>query len=423
MTTQPKPASQTPRVLLLLLVIGITGWLLWPYRPMSPTPWSTESEAILQSLRIDQLGPPPTDKSNSVADSPAAVLLGNRVFFDTRFSANGEVSCASCHQPEKHFTDGLQKGRGIGESGRNTRSIVGVAYSPWLYWDGRRDSLWAQALSPLEDPNEHGSNRMRIVRLVADEAAYRAMYEPLFGPTPEFANRERFPDDAAPGINQMLDNAWQAMSAADRNAVNRMYANIGKAVAAYERTLQPEPTRFDRYVAAVLDDQDDIAETYFSAEEVMGLQLFIGKARCTECHNGPLFTNHEFHNTGVLSFPGDLPDRGRVDGARLVSADPFNCRGKFSDDPERACAELHFMRTGTELIGATRTPSLRNLFDTAPYMHKGQINTLKEVIEHYDSALDAMIGHNEAEPLALSRREKKQLLAFLNTLSPEDPPQ
>lgn len=422
MTTKLKPANQALRVFLLLVSI-VSGWLLWPYRPMSPAPWSAQTEDILRTLWLDQLGPPPTDASNSVADSPAAVLLGNRVFFDTRFSANGEVSCASCHQPEKHFSDGLQKGRGIGESGRNTRSIVGVAHSPWLYWDGRRDSLWAQALSPLEDPNEHGSNRMRIVRLVADEATYRAMYEPLFGPTPEFADRGRFPDDAAPGLSQALDDAWRAMSAEDREAVNKMYANIGKAVAAYERTLLPEPTRFDRYVAAVLDDQDELAETYFSADEVMGLQLFIGKARCTECHNGPLFTNHEFHNTGVLSYPGDLPDRGRVDGARLVNIDPFNCRGEFSDDPERACAELDFMRTGIELIGATRTPSLRNLFDTAPYMHKGQIDTLEEVIEHYDNGLDAMIGHNEAEPLSLSRREKKQLLAFLNTLAPADPPQ
>ena len=100
-----------------------------------------------------------------VADNEEAASFGHRLFFDTRLSANGNVSCATCHQPERRFTDGLPKGRGIGLSGRNTRSIVGTAYSPWLYWDGRKDSQWSQAMSPLEDPAEHGGNRMQYVRI------------------------------------------------------------------------------------------------------------------------------------------------------------------------------------------------------------------------------------------------------------------
>src|SRR5690606_32821139 len=129
-----------------------------------------------------------------------------------------------------------------------------------------------------------------------------------------------------------------------------------------------------------------------------GLKLFIGKARCTECHNGPLLTNNEFHNTGLLSYPGELPDRGRLDALNLVVNDPFNCLGQFSDADQTQCKELKFMRTGSELLGAFRTPSLRNLKNTEPYMHKGQLNTLEGVLEHYNEAPNAMIGHNEATP-------------------------
>ncbi len=143
----------------------------------------------------------------------------------------------------------------------------------------------------------------------------------------------------------------------------------------------------------------------------------MGKAACTQCHNGPLFTNHEFHNTGLLSFPGELPDRGRANGVREVLADPFNCRGAFSDAGADDCAELEFARTGPEVLGAFRTPSLRNLENTQPYMHKGQMFTLAEVLDHYNEAPDAMIGHNEAKPLGLTPVELAQLEAFLMTLA------
>ncbi|MDH3275651.1 MAG: cytochrome-c peroxidase, partial [Gammaproteobacteria bacterium] len=155
----------------------------------------------------------------------------------------------------------------------------------------------------------------------------------------------------------------------------------------------------------------------FSDDEAWGLRLFIGAANCTQCHNGPLLTNNEFHNTGVLSSPGDLPDKGRVTGVQEALADPFNCLGEYSDDPLRQCAELRFVRTGSELVGAVRTPSLRNVALTSPYMHKGQLATLADVLQHYNEAPDAMIGHNEAKPLGLGARELQKLEAFLNTLT------
>jgi cytochrome c peroxidase len=372
---------------------------------------------VLQRLSLDSLPALPPDPTNAVADDPRAARLGHKLFFDTRLSANGSVACATCHQPERRFTDGLPKGRGIGLSGRNTRSIVGSAYSPWLYWDGRRDSQWAQALSPLEDPAEHGGNRMQYARFIATDPEYRTLYEEIFGPLPDFSDASRFPAAAAPLDDPKINAAWMAMCDADRRSVDQTFANIGKAIAAYERLIMPGPSRFDAYVGALLSGDDEASQTILTNEEILGLQLFIDEARCTQCHTGALFTNNEFHNTGVLSFPGEVPDRGRIDGLKKVLADPFNCLGGYSDDPDKHCAELTYVRSGVELIGAMRTPSLRNLGGTAPYSHKGQNETIADVLDLYNRAPLAMIGHNEAEvKLKLSRRELKQLEAFLNTL-------
>ena len=179
----------------------------------------------------------------------------------------------------------------------------------------------------------------------------------------------------------------------------------------------PGRTRFDDYVAAVTAADTARQKELFSDDETLGLQLFIGDANCTQCHNGPLLTNNEFHNTGVISFPGELPDKGRANGVREVLNNVFSCNGPFSDDPARVCPELEYVRTGPELIGAFRTPSLRNLENTAPFMHKGQIPTLFDVLEHYNDAPLAMIGHNEAKPLNLRASDLRAIEAFLLTLS------
>ena len=360
------------------------------FRPIGPQPWTDTDFEVLQSLWIGSLPALPADPTNSVADDPRAASFGHHLFFDPRLSSSGGISCSTCHQPERRFTDGLAKGQAIGTSKRNTRSIVGVAYSPCLYWDGRRDSLWSQALSPLEDPAEHGGRREQYVEIIAADPSYREMYEALFGEIPDLSGD---------------------------GAVNVVFANIGKVIAAYERLLMPGQSRFDVYVAAIIAGDNDLQRSTFTDDEIVGLQLFIDEAACTQCHNGPLFTNHEFHNTGVISFPGEVPDKGRVTGVRQVLADPFNCSGPYADAAEKSCAELEYARTGPELIGAFRTPSLRNLENTGPYMHKGQIASLAAVLQHYNEAPFAMIGHNEAKPLGLNKRELRQLEAFLNTLA------
>jgi cytochrome c peroxidase len=405
----------------LVAVLGAmaASGLGWPDLGLgSSAAWTGDEVSLLRSLWIGGLPAPPPDATNRVADDERAAELGQRLFFDARMSGNGQVSCSTCHEPERRFTDGRQKGHGIGVSKRNTRSIVGAAYSPWLYWDGRRDSLWAQALTPIEDPNEHGGTRMQAARLVATDGDYRRRYEALFGPLPDLSDRARFPERAAPIAGSDAAAAWHSMARGDRDLVNRIYANIGKAIEAYERHLLPGPSRFDAYVEAVLDDDEATAQATLTASEQAGLRLFIGEANCVRCHNGPLLTNNEFANTGVLSFPGEVPDRGRAEGVYTVRDDPFNCLGAYSDDATHACPELRYARTDAAvLLGAFRTPSLRNLEGTAPYMHKGQIATLAEVLDHYNRAPNAMIGHDEAVPLGLSRRELRELEDFLGTLA------
>ena len=400
----------------IAFALVLAGAVWFSLRPAVPPVWTDHELNLMESLWIANLPPLPPDPSNAVADDPRAARFGHRLFFDPRLSGNGQFACSSCHQPALGFTDGRPRGEARGESQRNTLNIVGTAYSPWLYWDGRKDSQWSQALSPLEDPNEQGGNRVALARLISTNREYRQAYTSLFGPLPELADTSRFPDEAAPVPGTPLDSAWNAMEPADRESITRVFVNIGKAIAAYERLLVPGPSRFDRYVEAIARAEESLAETILNADEANGLRLFIGKARCIECHNGPLLTNNEFHNTGIISAPGQIPDRGRIDGIRLARSDPFNCRSEYSDDPVKDCAELRFARTGFEVLGALRTPSLRNLRDTAPYSHQGQTSSLGEMMRHYDQAPLAMIGHNEAKPLNLSRRERAQLEAFLATL-------
>lgn len=409
--------SKAVRNTLALTILAILAGVWWyAQSDWNSEAWTDSEINLIRSLWIANLPPLPTGTGNAVADDRQAAEFGHRLFFDKRLSANGQISCASCHRPEHFFTDGLEVAEGLDTGKRNTMSIVGAAYSPWLFWDGRKDSLWSQALSPLENPLEHGSSRMQLVHLVAQDEHYREQYEKLFGPLDDFSDPSRFPAAAGPVNDKNLDENWQSMSLDDQEAVTQVFVNIGKAIAAYERLLMPGAARFDHYVEA-LAAGNRVPAKILSKDERAGLRLFIGKAQCINCHNGPLLTNHEFHNTALLSSPGLRPSKGRINAVQGVLDDPFNCKGDFSDIHPRECIELRFIRISDNLVGAHKTPSLRNTAKTAPYMHAGQLATLKEVIDHYDRAPAAMVGHNETKALSLKRKEVKQLEAFLHTLS------
>jgi cytochrome c peroxidase len=349
--------------------------------------WSEEQLAQLSSMSLRELGPAPADPTNRVADDPRAAAFGRALFFDTRLSANGQVSCATCHIPDREFQDGLPLANGAGMTNRRTMPIAGMAHSPFLFWDGRKDSLWAQALGPLESPVEHGGSREQYARVIA--AHYRPDYEAIFGAMPMLSTRDE---------------------------VTSVFVNMGKAIAAYERTIEYAPSRFDRYVDA-LKDTGRAPQGVLSADEVAGLRLFVGKASCVNCHNGPLLTNNEFHNTGVPARTTLPADNGRLAGADAVLRDEFNCRSRWSDSRSK-CAELEFLVTGDHVLErAFKVPSLRNVAERAPYMHAGQFSMLGEVVEHYNRAPKAPAGHTELEPLRLSAQERRQIEAFLRSLS------
>jgi cytochrome c peroxidase len=388
--------------------------------------WSAADVAVLASLSVKRLPPAPVDPSNAVERSPAAIELGQRLFNEARFSRNGAVSCASCHDPQKQFQDGLPVSRGIGTGARRAMPIVGAGYATWLFWDGRKDSLWAQALGPLEDAVEHGTNRTRVARLVADH--HRAAYENLFGPLPRL---DGLPLEASPNGSAAEQAAWRATDARRRDEVSRVFANVGKAIAAYEKSLQPAPTRLDRYVDAVVSG-DLSAQSVLAASEVRGLRLFIGKGQCVTCHNGPLMTDQQFHNTGVPPRDPAALDRGRAAATAKVRSDEFNCLGPFSDARPGQCQELQFMVSDDPALeGAFKTPGLRGVAQRSPYMHAGQFATLEQVVRHYVAAPHAAVGHSElthrhagrnaashAEraPIELTDAEVADLVSFLGAL-------
>jgi len=402
------------RVIVGALLVAALGLAWWNFFSVpAPSNWTAEQRQLLNSLSLSELPGLSPDPSNDVADLETAAELGHLLYFDTRLSSNGAVSCASCHKPELMFTDGLPLAMGVDIGPRHTPSLVGIAYSPWFYWDGRKDSQWAQALAPLEASNEHDIDRLQVVRMIANDEEYRLRYEAIYSQLPEIPLT---PVSASPVGNDEQQAAWASLSSWQQENINRVFTNLGKSLAAYQRKIIPGRSRFDEYVDNIPESNTTKSEL-LSATEIAGLALFLEEAQCITCHNGPLFTNHEFHNTGVLAVSGQLPPMGRYDGIRIAREDPFNCLGRFSDATRAECVELRFARDTNELVGAQKTPTLRNVADTAPYMHGGQIATLIEVMEHYKEAPISMLSHNEAKPLGLRPAQLRQLEAFMHTLS------
>jgi cytochrome c peroxidase len=399
------------RYLALLLLFSGLSLLIAACSSLLPTRWSEDELATLKNLWIGSLPSLPADPSNQYADNPDAAAFGQKLFFDTRFSSNSKVACATCHLPDKQFQDGTPLANGVGTTNRRTMTILGTAYSPWLFWDGRKDSQWAQALGPMESPVEHGGNRTLYAHLIAE--FYADEYTALFGPLPDLSG---LPSSAGPVADTEAAANWEAISSEEKEAVTRIYVNMGKSIAAYERHLNPGASRFDQYVEAILN-KDPAAGDILTGDEIAGLKLFIGEANCTNCHNGPLFTNNDFHNTGVPTAK-DLPDDvGRSLGAQQVLADEFNCLSVYSDAQPDECAELNFLVIDEhQQERQYKPPSLRNVSQRGPFMHAGQFATLEEVLNHYNTAPQAPAGHSELEPLNLTEKQIAQIIAFLKTL-------
>jgi cytochrome c peroxidase len=377
--------------------------------------WSATERAMLFKMSLSQLPPLAPDPSNRVADDARAAEFGQQHFFDTRLSGNGKVSCATCHQPALDFQDTIPQGHGMAFGGKRTMPIAGTAHSPWFFWDGRADSQWAQALGPLENPLEHGATRTLVALEVS--ARYARQYATLFGALP--ATKDISPM-AGPNSDSAGRVSWSRLSPARQESITRVYANVGKAIAAYERRLAFGRSRVDEWIDA--ERSSRASPVALSTDEVSGARLFVGKANCATCHEGARMTDDDFHNTGVpggRSNTGALPvDDGRATGVRKAVAGEFACTGPYSDVHSRdACAELRYADTANALsVRAFKTPSLRNVSRRAPYMDAGQFATLEEVVAHYDRAPRAPLGTTELHPLTLSAAERRQLVAFLRAL-------
>jgi cytochrome c peroxidase len=406
---------------LLASMLAFAAWAAGASAPLRDA-WSPTELETLAAMRLEQAGPRAADASNAHENDPAAAALGRALFDDPRFSRDGRVACATCHAPDAQFQDGRPQGQGLATGRRRTMPVMGADRAPFLFWDGRKDSLWSQALGPLEDAAEQGGNRVRFVRLLASH--YAAPWQQVFGPLPSL---EALPEDASPLGTPAERAAWAALPAGTRDDVDRVFADMGKAIAAYELGVHVGPARFDRYVAATLAG-DARGQDAFSAQEVRGLRLFLGKGQCATCHAGPMLTDQAFHNTGVPPANPARLDRGRADAVARLLADEFNCLGRYSDARPDQCGELNFLSTDDPaMLAAFRTPGLRNVAARPPYMHAGQLATLEDVVRHYAAAPPAVLGHSELarpgdvraqrRPIELSPQDVEDLVAFLGTLT------
>lgn len=362
----------------------------------------------------------PADPTNAVAEDDAAADLGQHLYFDEALSLDGSVSCATCHDPEKGFADEKELAEGIDTAGKNAPTVLNTAWNRWFFWDGRADTAWMQALGPLENPVEHGTNRVAVVRAVYADGQLATAYEAIFGALPPMDD-PRFPTDARPILDEVDDPqnvAWDAMAADDQEAVNVAFSNIGKAMAAYERHIARVESPFDRFVAGDSGALSDGAQR--------GLAIFAGAGNCTLCHSGPELSDREFHNLalGPRDWLGDDPDYGRYAGITKLWDSPFNGGGAYSDDPESGAFKVDHIALTDEQIGQHKTPSLRNVALTAPYMDGGQFVDLDEVL-HFYSTLDEEGGEGHREeilkPVDLTDDEIADLRAFLESLT-GDPP-
>ncbi len=404
-----------PLIVGLVLITGCASELV---DTSPPGEWTASERSKLQRLRLPEAWP--ADLSNPRGTEDALIGLGGILFFDPGLSSNDQVSCGTCHKPEHNFSDVTPLSRGLGETNRHTPSIVGSQQGPWFYWDGRADSLWSQALSPMEHPAEMAGDRVSIVRYVATHHA--ESLERAYGEVPDVTDLTRFPERARPaatGDQAWMARAWDTMSPADQLIINTEFAKLGKAIAAYESTLMPTEAPFDRYVDAVLSG-DSTGGGHLTDEQVLGLDVFLGKGQCTLCHNGPLFTDRAFHNNGVAeSRPGYDP--GRRSGAPIVLGSPFNCRGVFSEQEQ--CDELDYLDPSfDDFQSAFKTPSLRYVDQTAPYFHNGSHETLDDVVAFYDTLPGSpAVGHRELtlKPLGLTATERSGVVAFLSSLTGE----
>ena len=337
------------------------------------------------------LGLPPVPIPADNPQTPEKIKLGDKLFHDKRFSANGTVSCATCHDVAKAFTDSpLRVSQGINklEGTRNAPTIINSAYMKSMFWDGREPTLEAQSKQPFLNPIEMGlANHEPILKIVRNDAEYARAFHVVFG----------------------------------KSSADITIDDVAQAIASFERTIVAGDSSFDRW-------HYSNERSNMSASAKRGFELFLGQARCVSCHaveqTQAIFTDSRFHNIGVgiNRIQKDIP---RLANAFLKArAEGTNVDVAVLTD--KNVSELgRFAVTGQlDDIGAFKTPTLRNISRTGPYMHDGSIKTLKDVVIHYnnggvtnknDQVNDFLSGG--IRPLNLTSKQINDLVAYMETLT------
>ena len=336
--------------------------------------------------------PPPADPGNRWSGQPQAVALGQRLFFERRLSPDGRFACATCHQPARAFSDGRARSQGRVALDRNAPSVWNAGHERWQGWDGAADSLWSQAIRPLVDPREMAGSAAQVAAVVQRDADLACRWRAVFGAPLQ-------PDAEATLVQ------------------------AAKAIGAFNATLVSGRTPFDAFRDALARGDRAGAARYPLAAQ-RGLRLFVGRGQCHLCHGGPMFSNGEFADTGLPFFvrPG-VVDPGRHGGIRALQASAYHLLSPWSDDPGEAALKTRHVDLQHRNFGEFKVPGLRNVAHTAPYMHDGQLPTLRAVLRHYSAPnLERLHADGETilKPLGLTPTETRDLLAFLRSLSAPD---
>lgn len=374
--------------------------------------WSKDERNQLQNLSFYSLNPP-TDPSNKYLNNPKAIKFGKSLFDDKRLSSNDKIACSSCHIEKYSFTDNRKLSIGLREGFRNTSTLLNSGYQNWYFADGAKDSLWSQALSSIENPDEQNFTRLEVMRLIAKDKNYRSQYKEIFKKTlPNDLELSSLASKAGPNAKLQDLIAWKKIAKQQRHEINKVFTNIGKVIAAYVTTIESPKTRFDSFIK---DMEKNSTSNKLNESEQRGLRLFLSQeSGCANCHSGPLFSNKTFHNVAT-GIPGK--DNGRSEVIESLVRDEFNCLGKYSDAKKEECVELNFInRNKHQLFGSYKTSMLRGIGRSAPYMHDGRFDNLIDVIKHYESSSQIKPNITDLTPLELTDRQRQDLVNFLLTL-------
>jgi cytochrome c peroxidase len=364
--------------------IAWTEWTTVPPPSAPPSTWLAASAGRTQLAEDIQ--------------KPDVVALGQMLFFDAHLSRKGQVSCASCHQPQRAFTDGrpLAVGEDRLMGRRRSTPLFAAPFATRLFWDGRAESLKAQVLGPVQDSREMNHDLTDAIARLRNLPPYPAQFLKAFGPG-DVGKDEAVDAVAVDGVavdGAAVDGVTVDGVAVDGVAVDTAAVDtdrLARALAAFVATIRPQAMRFDAFLNGhhnVLNDR-----------ELLGLHLFRTQARCMNCHNGPLLTDHQFHNIGLSFYGRRNQDLGRFEVTRDLAD-----------------------------LGTFRTPSLRNVSQAGPWMHNGLFTDLKGLLRMYNAgmgrdaaqaALPDAYAPRKSEhirPLALSADDIDALLAFLNVL-------